>query len=385
MGDSLQLPLWREYYNPLRGLTIARIVAMEDAADRGQYADLQWLWRHMEPADVTVSAAIARRLAFLDTLSWQIRATEGADPALAAEQTQFLTDAYNRIENLADATRFLALSIFRGFSHLEKVPADDDPRLTRRLEPIEQVFWIRPHNGPWQFNPETRSELQQGEPVDMDALVVHEAPPANRGIARHFFAKTLAAADWDADLAAGAVPNIFVIGPPGTSEEKAREYAAMAQQMASNGRGYLPNGAQVLRFDSAAGRGELPHVKRIQYCDEQIVLAATGGKLTMLTAPGSGTLAGGAHSDTLADLAKSDAARLTETYQTAFDKPLLAQFFPGQPQAAYFSFDIPNEMNAEGLLAAVGNLSWAGLTVEPAQLAEKTGLRLIPLPQKPGA
>ena len=74
----------------------------------------------MEPADLTVSAAIARRLAFLDTLSWQIRATEGADPALAAEQTQFLTDAYNRIENLADATRFLASAIFRGYAHVEK-------------------------------------------------------------------------------------------------------------------------------------------------------------------------------------------------------------------------------------------------------------------------
>jgi hypothetical protein len=26
---------WRDHYNPLRGLTMARIVAMEDAAERG--------------------------------------------------------------------------------------------------------------------------------------------------------------------------------------------------------------------------------------------------------------------------------------------------------------------------------------------------------------
>jgi hypothetical protein len=37
----------------------------------------------METADVTVQAAIARRLAFLDTLAWEVRTPEGADPALA--------------------------------------------------------------------------------------------------------------------------------------------------------------------------------------------------------------------------------------------------------------------------------------------------------------
>jgi hypothetical protein len=40
-----------------------------------------------------------------------------------------------------------------------------------------------------------------------------------------------------------------------------------------------------------------PFAERIDYCDRQIVLAATGGILTMLTESGSGTLAGGAHSD----------------------------------------------------------------------------------------
>jgi hypothetical protein len=44
----------------------------------------------METADVTVQAAVARRLAFLDTLAWEVRATEGADPALAQEQAELL-------------------------------------------------------------------------------------------------------------------------------------------------------------------------------------------------------------------------------------------------------------------------------------------------------
>jgi hypothetical protein len=59
---------WRDWYNPLKGLSMSRIVAMEDAAERGQHADLQWLWNAMERTDVTVQAAIARRLSFMDSI-----------------------------------------------------------------------------------------------------------------------------------------------------------------------------------------------------------------------------------------------------------------------------------------------------------------------------
>ena len=68
----------RDWYNPLKGLAMSRIVAYEDAAERGQYADLQWLWRLMEQTDVTVQAAIARRLSFIDSIDWEIRAVESA-------------------------------------------------------------------------------------------------------------------------------------------------------------------------------------------------------------------------------------------------------------------------------------------------------------------
>jgi hypothetical protein len=47
---------------------MSRVVAMEDAAERGQFADLQWFWHHMERTEVTVQAALARRLAFIDAV-----------------------------------------------------------------------------------------------------------------------------------------------------------------------------------------------------------------------------------------------------------------------------------------------------------------------------
>ena len=34
--------LWRDSYNPLRGMGMPRLVALLEAGERGQFADLQW-------------------------------------------------------------------------------------------------------------------------------------------------------------------------------------------------------------------------------------------------------------------------------------------------------------------------------------------------------
>ena len=366
---------WRDHYNPLRGLTMARIVAMEDAAERGQHADLQWFYHYMERVDVTVQAAIARRLAFIDSLDWEIRTVEGADPYLAQDQSDLLRYAYERIDNLKQAAHDLGRALFRGFCLLEKIPTGYGS-LVSRLDTIPQWYWVQDRpSGVWRFNPESKSNELRGELVPRSHFVAFEATPLNRAIGRQFFAKQLAFADWDTALEAGANQSIFIFGPPGTQPDKEQEYRAVAEQIASNGRGYLPNGSDVKSFDPAA-RSRLPYLERIDYCDKQIVLAATGGLLNMLTEGGSGTLAGGAHAESLLDLAKSDAARLTEAFQRDLDKEWLTDFFPRQPHVAYFAFDVPQRADFSAIMEAVGNLSWSGYRINQQQLEEKTGLKL---------
>lgn len=377
---ALQRPstISRDWYNPLKGLTMSTIVAYEDTAERGQYADLQWLWRLMELTDVTVQAAIARRLSFVDTLDWEIRTMPNTDPVLAKEQTDLLQYAYNRISNLKEATKFLASSIFKGYAHLEKV-GTGYANLISRLDPIPQWHWVRDgQHAAWRFNPQALSNCSDGEHVDRKTLCILESPALNRSIGRHYFAKQLAFADWDQALELSANQSIFVIGPPGTTEEKELEYLATAEKLASNLRGYLPNGADIKTVDLGA-RSRLPYFERVRYCDEQIVMAATGGLLTMLTQPGSGTLAGGAHAEGLMALARSDAQRLTEVYQRDLDAYWLSEFFPQKPHAAYFSFETPQKEDVASLLEAVANLNWAGYRVDQAQLEEKTGLKLTPV------
>lgn len=376
---------WRDYYNPVRNLSLAQIQSMEDSADRGQHADVQWLYHHMRLINSTVLAAETRRLAYAETLEWQIRTTDdaSADPALAEEQRQFLAHAYNRIVNMREATKALAGSVFRGFAHLQKI-IDPATGLIRRLDYIPQWYWVRDKKtGRWKFNPKSMSQTE-GEEVDPKSLLVATSTPLFRPISRLFYAMTLCHADWDTALETGANPNLFFIAPPGQdTEEKMQEFQTLASQLATNGRGALQNGAEIRTFDPAA-RARLPYLDRAKYCEEQIVLTATGGMLTMLTQSGSGTLAGGAHSESLMSLARSDAAMLSEVFQKHVDAQLLKLYFPGQPALAYFAFEVPSKQDPNQLLEAVANLSWAQLTVDPDWLAEKTGMKIIPLaPQAP--
>src|SRR5262249_53700865 len=107
---NLQLSTnWRAQYNPLRGLTIAQLVTMLEAAERGNYARLQWLYRFVEKRNPTLRAVLQRRQAALTRLDWDIRFRETSTTVvqssrtLAARQAAVLREAYEQIGNLREA------------------------------------------------------------------------------------------------------------------------------------------------------------------------------------------------------------------------------------------------------------------------------------------
>lgn len=368
---------YRDQYNPLRGLNMSRIVAMEEDADRGNWSDVQWFWHHMMQTDVTVASAVAKRLSHMNSLDWEIRNIETADPILANDQADVLRYAYDRIENLAEAITKVAFANFTGFSILEKIRTGYGP-LIQKLDYIPCWFWNYDRkSGRWLFNAEAKSGHQRGEIAETKDLLIHQPEDILfKPIGRHFFSKQLSLADWDVALENGANQSIFVIGPPGTTPEKETEYQTLAEAITSNLRGYLPNGSDIKITDLAA-RSKMPYMERVSYSDQQIVMAATGGLLTMLTESGSGTLAGGAHSETLLGLARADAAKVSEVFQKQIDREILKAFFPEWPIAVYFRLDIPQpEESMQQVIEAASGLSWSGYRINQAQLEEKLGLKL---------
>jgi len=367
-----------------------KLVSLLEAGERGAYADLQWFYHYMERSDAMIHAVIQRRRAALLACDWDIRLCppeasiqtsesrnqkKTSDQVLADEQAAFLREAYDRVENFRDAVSFLFSGFFRGFAHLEK--NFESAGMVTRLEPVEQWFWVRDGLfGAWEYNQNAVSGRGRGVPVDTENFLIFEALPLNRILAFQYFRKNLSQTDWDSLLEVYGIPSVFLIGPPNTPETKEAEYLKIAQEIMSDGRGYLPYGSDV-KFVNGGGN-KPPYLEHIDYVDRQITLAATGGLLTMLAEAGSGTLAGNAHSDTFLQIARGDAALLSGLFQEQFDTPLLREYFPDQPILAYFEFAPPAADEVSRVVKDAVELAKAGFWMDARELEEKTGYKLAP-------
>ncbi len=339
---------WREYMNPLRGVTLEGIVAKVEQGERGAFADLQWFYQAMERSDALIATVVARRRAALLSCQWHVRPEESpTDTVLAVEQAAYLHDRYDRVENLREAAAFLATATFRGFAHVEKHAADGGGVV--RLEPVEQWFWCREGMfGEWTYNRDARSGVEKGEGIERGNFVICEAPMAlDRILAVQYFRRNLALSDWSGYLDIYGMPSMFIVGPQGVSAEKEEEFFETAKRLVKDGRGYLPNGTDIKYVTGGTGRP--PFRDNLDYLDRQITLLGTGGLLTMLTESGSGTLAGSAHQEAFNQVAKADAVMVSEALQRDFDKPLLEAAFPGWPVEAGFELRMEDVAGIAGV------------------------------------
>ena len=394
---NLQLSTnWRAQYNPLRGLTIAQLVTMLEAAERGNYARLQWLYRFVEKRNSTLRAVLQRRQASMTRLDWDIRvrdtqAVTASPRTLAARQAAVLRDAYERLANLREAVTFLSLAEFRGYAHVER--HFDRQGRTVALKPVPQWFWARlGPDAPWQYNAMARPGLPMPDDPVLDAqrfiFRETEAPIDEVAVIAHV-RQSLSQKDWDGFVETYGLPPLFLELPADIPAEREAEYQAQAEAIIGDARGTVPHGTQIHTVDSG-GRGQNPFAEHLRYQDEMIVLAATGGKLTTLTESGSGTLAGGAHQRAFDDITEAEAALISEIFQDQFDRPLLQRIFPGEPQLAYFELAVTRSLDTADIIAQALTLARAGYEIDPAELSEKTGYRLklrnyalLPIPKPP--
>jgi hypothetical protein len=101
--------------------------------------------------------------------------------------------------------------------------------------------------------------------------------------------------------------------------------------------------------------------------------------LTMLTQSGSGTLAGGAHTDTWKTLSRARGKRISELLQRSFDRPALSAEFPGKPVLAYFSLSVNEEQDVGDVVSHAVQIraAFPNHHMDPDEFQEKTGYRLV--------
>ena len=178
--------------------------------------------------------------------------------------------------------------------------------------------------GQWKYNPDalqtTFYYLPDSMRIDPQNFIVRERDRhVNRIALLKFIRANLADKDWDAFVEIYAIPSGVVIGPPGVQPEKEEEYQKAASDIADGGSGYLPNGSDYK--PNHMPRGNDPFRPRLDYLSEKLVLAGTGGLLTMLAQSGSGTLAGGAHMEAFRSIARAEAQRHIEMFEREIGVP----------------------------------------------------------------
>lgn len=373
------LDRWLETYNPLKGATLGTLSGFFEEADQGRFTHVMWMARRMARRDGVIRACLKRIDSTIMKLEWRVKIMgqlpEGVTQAQATEQQLYLKQRYEQLENLKAAYGFLARADFAGFAHLEK-HYNAEGQVTR-LEPVPQWHWCRQSlYGPWLYNPSARPwpNLNSLKEIDeRDFVIMEESEPwleiaLVSGLDRNQLRR-----DLRGYCARYGIPNTFFIAGSGATEDDMDSLNGIASGMVADGTGVLPPGATVETAESSS-KGEIFDAADKAYKSE-IVMAATGGLLTMLTESGSGTLAGGAHSDSWHELVSGLAARISEVFQDQMDKAWLAERFPGQPVAVYFALDFPEApKDVAAVVESVTKLKTAGFNAVPKWVTEETGV-----------
>lgn len=371
---------YREQYNPLRALTLARAVALLEDYHTGAMADLQWTYFHIEQTDEDLLALVELCLSRIAEMDWSIATNKDADPALAEAQSTYLRAAFDGMRGLEEAIEHLASAKFRGYAHVEKIYGPGGT--IAALAPVDQWNVVRDGlKGPWRYNPEARSTMYAGLAPEHDMpperFVFREVRrPVNRIALVKFIRANLSEKDWDAFIEIYGIPSGVVTGPVNVPAGKEAEYEEAALAISEGGSGYLPNGATYTQ--NKAETGGTPFKARLDHLSEKLILAGTGGKLTMLTdATGLGSGASDAHSAVFDSIASAEAGRISRVLTETLCAELLAARFPGQPHLAYFKLAANEETDTAALIADVAALTAAGYQLDVAEVAERTGWQIL--------
>jgi phage gp29-like protein len=395
---------WRDAYNPLRGLGISRVVQMIEAGERGDFAALQWLNRKVERRYPILRGLRTRWDAAIEEMDWGVKIFDklptGATKEMAEAQLKHLRSRYELVENLTETFGFLALADFRGFSILQKhrFYGGENDGAVRELHWLPQWNFVRDgmfgsffYNKDFTFGatPELLGEKNRigSDFLPREDFVVREVETPLYEVALPAFVNwAMGRKDWSAFVEIFGLAKGVVIMPPNIPPGKETEYRDAAEKTSEGNAGALPHGAD-MKFPTSSVRGDAPFKEYCEAQDADVVMAGTGGRLTMLTAE-KGGLGDGPSSeqdDAFKGVGRAVARKINQTLQRDFDRCEINDAFPGQPVCVYFELAAVEEEDAKVIAETVVALDGVGLQSDAAEISTKTNLKLtrVEKPQPP--
>lgn len=377
--------VWAETINPLRGLTAARAQDIFDRARRGIYAELAYIYQEIEAADPTLFICTERREASTGAADWRVVTcnpdrTQGWDDALAEDQQSYLSYAYGMAgDEISALAEHLERGFFRGFAHAR--PVYEQGGIVG-FEPYDQWNFARdPSTGDWWWNPDAAYVPNAGfaQIPDGELITVQRSRHIDYAALMPFIRAALGEKKYGIWIERYGIPPVTVIMPEFADKNEEGAYMEAAQKLARAGSGALPFGSQVNYATEA--RGANPFTDFLRHQQELVVMMATGGILTTLAAPDSGSLAGGAHENTWRSVVARDIRTTARALNRSCTRKLLSERFPGRPMLAMFEFNAEPKPTATAVFEDAGKAKLAGYLVAQDDLEERTGYRLVSDPQ----
>jgi hypothetical protein len=366
-------------------MSVERCHALVESFATGQWAELMWAFGRpgtgIESADPDLLALIDKRTGRLRDMEWSISLVKGHEKdAAALAQQAALQAAYDRFDNLYAAIAALGMAKFRGIAACE---VDWEGSALRVIEPWNLLR--DGYNGNLAYNPGAAASGYASMPEeyrynpDRHWWIVRDCPrPIGAWALYKAFYCALGSRDWGAYCGIYGIPGGIVTGPPSMTDTEKSEFAASAVTIAGGGTGVIPFGASYT--PNSDSRGVLPFEPWMDWLSKKLILAGTGGALTMLSeATGMGSGNAENHADTFSELAKSDAREISECLNRQFDRRVLADsglLAPGSRPLAYFTLAANEDTNVSTIIDHASKLATAGLEIDIADLQDRTGYKL---------
>ena len=386
---------WRDAYNPLRNLGISRIVQLIEAGERGDHAALQWLNRKVEKRYPILKGLRTRWDSAIEEMDWDIKICDelpkGATKQMAEAQQQHLRSRYELVENLTEAFGFLALADFRGFSIMQKHRyfGGENDGAVREFHWLPQWNFVRDGMfGSFFFNkdftfgatPELLGEKNRigSGFLPREDFIIREVEAPIYEIALIAFVNWLMGRkDWAAFIEIFGLAKGVVIMPPNIKSGREAEYRESAEKVSDGVAGALPYGADI-KFPTSSVRGTAPFKEFCDAQDSDVVMAGTGGRLTMLTSEkgGLGNGPSDQQDEAFKKVGRAVARKINQTLQRDFDKEEIQTAFPGQPILAYFELAAIEDEDSKAVIDVAVAADGIGLQSDAAEISTKVGLKL---------
>lgn len=375
LGDDVQ-DKWLSNQPVLEWLDVQTAVACMAETLRGAYARTQWTYELLEQSDALLAACVKRRRAALSNVPWDIRLKDDVPDELsnlADRQLAVVQDFYNGLAGLKRSILALGSAEFRGYKILQKTV---NARGDLCLEETDNWNWVRDgYRGVWGWNPRGQFGLTSGDavPVDRSSLIIRTCslPIDHVAIFIVLGAKNTMA-QWRVYNGTYGVPVIMLYMPDGISPEDREKFIEVGRRITSSGKGVLPAGSKADILACTANSFD-SFDRLLTREDRNLILATTGGQLTMLAESGSGTLAGGAHQTAFDQLAAMEAAEIADILNDDLTTDILDEYFPGDDHLVRLAMEQQDKDGGQKSIADIVSLSGAGYRVSPETVQEKTG------------